>query len=380
MKRLFLACMAVLLCLPLLPVQTAQAAASAPDLPLCFPEAYPAPADCLPLGAAASVTDMASRGVVFPFMPLSIQRYDPALQQAPVPYMKIFAESVPFYATLQDAVAGNPAQVLGPGFKYVSMQYKQEFEGALYYLLQDGLWVRADESHASCCVYAGRFAGMVFERNPRTPFGWIVDEARPRRAPSRAAPETGKVLYRETVVPVYNLTEADNTTWYMIGPSSWVERRYIRQLVVNPTPPEGVTNGRWVEVNLYEQTLSVYEDGQLRFATLIASGAEPLFTRPGLFQIYKRLEKGPMSGLVGTDEFYYLQDVPYTLYFDGARALHGAYWRTLYGYPASHGCVNLSIGDAHWVYNWASEGDWVYVHDPSGLTPTDPDFYGEGGA
>jgi hypothetical protein len=41
--------------------------------------------------------------------------------------------------------------------------------------------------------------------------------------------------------------------------------------------------------------------------------------------------------------------------------------------------VNLSVGDAHWIYNWAQEGDWVYVHDPTGLTPTDPALY-TGGA
>ncbi len=380
MKRLLPVLVLLTLCISALPAGHVSAAAQ-PDLPLCLPDAYPAtPTDCLPLGPAAVITDLASRGVVYPFMPLTIQRYDPELQKAPVPYMKISSEPVPLYATLQDAAAGNATMTLGEGFKYLSMQYKQEYEGGVYYLLQDGLWVEASESHASCCVYAGRFAGLVFERNPRTPFGWIIDEARPRRAPNYDSPETGQVLYRETIVPVYGLQEAANTTWYMVGPSAWVERRYIRQLVVNPVPPEGVTNGRWIEVNLYEQTLSVYEDSQLRFATLIASGAEPLYTRPGLFQVYKRLEEGPMSGFKGSEEFYYLQDVPYTLYFDGARALHGAYWRTLYGYPASHGCVNLSIGDSHWVYNWADVGDWVYVHDPSGLTPTDPSFYGEGGA
>lgn len=77
-------------------------------------------------------------------------------------------------------------------------------------------------------------------------------------------------------------------------------------------------------------------------------------------------------------DFYYLDNVPWTMYFDQARALHGAYWRTRFGYPQSHGCVNLSLGDAHWLFNWATVGDWVYVHDPSGKTPTDPSLYGAG--
>jgi lipoprotein-anchoring transpeptidase ErfK/SrfK len=99
-----------------------------------------------------------------------------------------------------------------------------------------------------------------------------------------------------------------------------------------------------------------------------------------LFQIYKKLEIEKMQGGVGTPEYYYLEDVPWTMYFDKARALHGAYWRAKFGFPQSHGCVNLSPGDAHWLFNWAKEGDWVYVHDPSGETPTDPALYGDGGA
>ena len=35
-------------------------------------------------------------------------------------------------------------------------------------------------------------------------------------------------------------------------------------------------------------------------------------------------------------------------------------------------------GDAHWLFQWAEVGDYVWVHDPSGLTPTDPDYYGPG--
>jgi lipoprotein-anchoring transpeptidase ErfK/SrfK len=50
------------------------------------------------------------------------------------------------------------------------------------------------------------------------------------------------------------------------------------------------------------------------------------------------------------------------------------------GFEQSHGCVNMSIGDAAWVFNWANEGDWVYVHDRTGNTPDDPAIYGDGGA
>jgi hypothetical protein len=41
--------------------------------------------------------------------------------------------------------------------------------------------------------------------------------------------------------------------------------------------------------------------------------------------------------------------------------------------------VNLSVADAHWLYNWANDGDTVNVVDPSGKTPTDPSLYTGGG-
>ena len=118
------------------------------------------------------------------------------------------------------------------------------------------------------------------------------------------------------------------------------------------------------------------------FATLISTGIDPYFTQPGVFQIYDMKEKDTMSGAFAADrsDYYYLEDVPYTMYYDQARAIHGAYWHSIFGYERSHGCVNLSVADAHWVYNWAQVGDWVYVWDSSGRTPTDPAYYTQGGA
>jgi len=52
-------------------------------------------------------------------------------------------------------------------------------------------------------------------------------------------------------------------------------------------------------------------------------------------------------GTVGED-FYSLEEVPWTMFFDEGRALHGAYWHDSFGYRRSHSCVNLSITDAKW--------------------------------
>jgi len=59
------------------------------------------------------------------------------------------------------------------------------------------------------------------------------------------------------------------------------------------------------------------------------------------------------------------------MYFDNDISLHGTYWHDGFGYRHSHGCVNLSISDAHYLFNWTTDvepdedGDiltYVYVY------------------
>ncbi|MHB8134566.1 MAG: L,D-transpeptidase [Anaerolineaceae bacterium] len=379
---IFFAVMILLLAIQTIPVIAASGETFTGE-PLCLPGIYrQQPDDCLALGPSDFLTDLDAKGIHFPLRPLPSHDPDPALTLSPVPYLKVGENAFPVYNSLEDAKARSSSRYLEAGMKYLAMSERLDLEDGVYYRLANGLWIEAGEANTECCIYSGRFQGLLFYQNPTNSFGWIIDATDVLSAPGYSSEPTGQKLSRENVVQIYDMVEANGTDWYMIGWNQWVERRKIRQFHVNTIAPEGVDNGRWIEVNLYEQTLGIYEDNKLVFATLIASGVEPFYTRPGLFQIYKKLEKGNMSGAFESDrsDFYYLEDVPFTLYYDEARALHGAYWRTLFGYPQSHGCVNLSIGDSQIVYNWANVGDWVYVWDPSGETPTDPDFYGAGGA
>jgi hypothetical protein len=93
--------------------------------------------------------------------------------------------------------------------------------------------------------------------------------------------------------------------------------------------------------------------------------------------VKKKWNMQSMSGAFKEDrsDFYFVQDVPFIMYFNSSRAIHGAYWHNGFGYPRSHGCVNLPVADAHWVFNFSSEGTWVHVFDPSGKTPTDDASY-----
>ena len=98
-----------------------------------------------------------------------------------------------------------------------------------------------------------------------------------------------------------------------------------------------------------------YEDDKPVFATLVSSGLPNFSTDEGLFTIWARMPRDAMAGATGAPDAYALQSVPWVMYFDGSVSLHGTYWHNLFGYRRSHGCVNLSISDAHWIFEWTQE-------------------------
>lgn len=339
---------------------------------VCAPGVYlTEPDNCLILGPSAYLTELARLGMIIPPRPLPASKPDPGLTLLPYHYFHLDKDYVPIYGSPGEKGPGG--QQFLPGFVYVSYTDRAD-AGGVYYLLQSGGWIPGKGERISL---PDMFPGLQFFATPRNSFGWVAFQTSVMNAPGYSAGKTSRELYNLQMVQIYDTKIADNMEWYLIAPDEWVEGRNIARVTPNPTPPDGVTNGRWIDVNLEKQTLAVYDNHQLVFATMIATGQEPFWTRPGLFQIQVKKETETMRNNDPSD-FYYLDNVPWTMYFDGARALHGAYWRTHFGFAQSHGCVNLSVGDAHWLFNWAHEGDFVYVHDPSGLTPTDPALYSGG--
>ncbi len=126
--------------------------------------------------------------------------------------------------------------------------------------------------------------------------------------------------------------------------------------------PFGVcANERWVDVNLTTQTLRAYEGDNIVFTTLISSGTWEHPTVTGQFRVWLTFESQTMDGsLLGYD--YYLENVPYVMYFYQDYALHGTFWHSNFGTPMSHGCVNLETSDAAWIYNFVTIGTLVNVH------------------
>ncbi len=344
--------------------------------PLCPPDLYFDPSqDCNPYGPTAYLLEMAEKGITFPETPLPIQAPDPELSEVEFKYAYVMSDRAPIYRTLNDAANRNKEKVvrwITPGFNYVSISKTEYLKGKYFYYTDVG-WMSADDLMVTPVP---TFQGVEFTETPDHDFGWVLSQFSPQgRAETKRTPGyeqddyTGIYLNHLQLVQIYDTVKVGKWDWYLVGPDEWLIQTAVAKVSPHASPPEGLNWSRWIEINLYEQTLAVYENNQLVFATLVATGSAPFYTYPGIFKIFEKEDLTRMRWLTDPAHAYNLENVPWTMYFDESRALHGAYWRASLGYPQSHGCVNLSVGDAHWLYNWADIGDRVYVYDPTGKTP-----------
>jgi lipoprotein-anchoring transpeptidase ErfK/SrfK len=126
-----------------------------------------------------------------------------------------------------------------------------------------------------------------------------------------------------------------------------------------PNLPAGVGSGeRWIDVDLSEQRVYAYEGDTLVNDFLVSTGTWQYPTVLGQYKVYVKYRYANMSG-----PGYFLADVPYVMYFYKGYGLHGTYWHSNFGTPMSHGCVNLQTDNAGWLFNWASVGTVVNVHE-----------------
>lgn len=125
-----------------------------------------------------------------------------------------------------------------------------------------------------------------------------------------------------------------------------------------PKPEEVVGNGaRWIDVDLTNQMVYAYEGDVIVNSFVVSTGTWLTPTVTGKHKIYVKVRVQDMRG-----PGYHLKDVPYVMFFSGDYGLHGTYWHNNFGTPMSRGCVNLTIDDAAWLFNWASVGTIVNVH------------------
>ncbi len=258
-----------------------------------------------------------------------------------------------------------PLYNVGQGFLYVTIKNIEIVDGQKWYEINTGEFALADGIRP---IETPAFHGVEITTQPERPFGWVVQEVVPSDEPDgEPNPEYTK-LERFSFVQVFDVVIGeDDWLWYAIGGGRWIKQTHVSLVDVHEPPPEVGENEYWVEVDLFEQTFAAYEGKRMVYASLISSGLNRWPTYEGIFQVWDRLLQTKMSGAEGKVDYYFIEDVPYTMYFDRTNeiALHGAFWHERYGYKHSHGCVNMPPRDAEWIYYWSAEAPndlWVWVH------------------
>jgi lipoprotein-anchoring transpeptidase ErfK/SrfK len=176
----------------------------------------------------------------------------------------------------------------------------------------------------------------------------------------RRVPATGRLVDRGTIDRHTALRVADDRLVhddrvYVVDRDGVIVRepavRIIRQRDVPPGVPR---DAKWIHVDLSEQYLVAYEGESPVFATLVSTGKEGFETPTGLFRIQSKHVSTTMDDTESPEGAYSIEDVPWTMYFHGNFAIHGAFWHYTFGRVRSHGCVNLSPADARWVFSWST--------------------------
>lgn len=129
-------------------------------------------------------------------------------------------------------------------------------------------------------------------------------------------------------------------------------------MVVNPP-----TQDKWIEINVTTQTVTAYEGSTPVKSVVVSTGVARTPTVLGTYKIYRKIPAQTMSGgSQAAGDYYYLPNVTDVMYFYQGYAFHGTYWHSNFGRPMSHGCVNMTLADAKWFYEWAAVGTLVVAH------------------
>jgi len=223
----------------------------------------------------------------------------------------------------------------------------------------------------------------IVERNLNTPLVWVPEEG---WLGEITVPYTRS--YRNTMtygwVPLYRLyyqslhwvtaveEGPDGEAWYKLTdellkidyhvPATHV--RIIMPEELTPISPDVPFEDKRIEVSLKDQSLIAYESGEVVLETLVSTGIPsigatangiPTNTPDGRFNVMVKMPSKHMGDGKMTDDIhaYELPGVPWVTFFTGEGvAFHGTYWHHNYGYKMSHGCVNMTVEEAKWLYLW----------------------------
>jgi hypothetical protein len=160
---------------------------------------------------------------------------------------------------------------------------------------------------------------------------------------------TGKRLKQYSVSTVRRLRKVGNVEVVELSAGGLVKRQSVALATRPPPPPKGVgPKEQWVDVDAVERLVYAMRGKRPVRVMLTSLGKN---TPKGVYRVQQKLVFKSMRQRYGNNPFY-LELVPYVVFWSGDFGFHGAYWHNGFGTKLSHGCPNLSAADARFVFDW----------------------------
>lgn len=308
---------------------------------------------------------------------------EPALDAAlPYRYVQVTTRGAPRYRrvpTPEDEVdvwegrrgRNLPIDVRMIGDYFLAVGREEQHQGRRFYRTLRGKFVRVDD------VASLPATALHGEKQPTLPLAYVVDDNAPVFRFDGAERDDLGVTVRYSSFPVERVFTWQDERYVMGGDDLALRAASVAVVTARQRPPAVRAGEKWIVVDLSEQTLVAYEGDTPVFATLVSSGKPGHETPAGAFRIRHKHVSTTMTGDDPVDGPYHVEEVPWTMYYEGGYALHGAYWHDEFGRVRSHGCTNLAPADARWLLRWtepslpaewhsvrartAAEGTRVYV-------------------
>jgi lipoprotein-anchoring transpeptidase ErfK/SrfK len=171
----------------------------------------------------------------------------------------------------------------------------------------------------------------------------------------------GAVTFPQDVMPAPQVLPGENPVAAQDSAPGWPNTTAQTTLAGPVSNPP--TQGHWVDVNLSRQKVTAYIGSTPIKTVWTSTGTRIHPTVAGTFRVWIKLRSTRMSGgSRARGDYYSLPNVPWVMYFYRGYGLHGTYWHRNFGHPMSHGCVNLTIADSAWFYNFGFVGMIVRTH------------------
>ena len=199
--------------------------------------------------------------------------------------------------------------------------------------------------------------------------GLLAEISVPYTDAHEAPDKSSKVAYRmyyETTHWVMSVTtDQAGQVWYQVRDDKWSKLYYapaehIRIMTADelaPITPE--IENKKIQVRLDDQIMIAYENNLPVFVCPVSTGGIlriGTYTTPSgdFITYYKRPSRHMAAGDIASSGFD-LPGVPWVQYItESGISFHGTFWHNDFGRPRSHGCINLSMRSAKWLYRWTS--------------------------